>query len=79
MVLIKDIANDSDNIEESKHQWHYQNFWKLWHITIPYLFSFLNQARVGLQPALTWFLKIDPVWIVGMRVSVCVCVRAQGY
>ena len=26
---------------------------------------FLNQARA-------WFLKIDPVWIVGMRVCVCV-------
>ena len=22
----------------------------------------------------TWFLKIDPVWIVDMRVRVCVCV-----
>ena len=33
----------------------------------------------------TWFLKIDLVWIVGMRVRVCayvclcVCVRARGY
>ena len=25
----------------------------------------------------TWFLKIDPVWIVG--ICVCVYVRAQGY
>ena len=39
---------------------------------------FLNQARA-------WFLKIDPVRIVGMRVRVCacvcvcVCVRARGY
>ena len=37
--------------------------------------SFLNQARAGLRPAHAWFLKIDPVRIVG----VCVCVRAQGY
>ena len=37
---------------------------------------FLNQVRAGLQPARTWFLKIDPVRIVGMRVHVyaCVCV-----
>ena len=29
--------------------------------------KFLNQAR-------TWFLKIDPVRIVGMHVRVCACV-----
>ena len=37
----------------------------------------LNQARAGHRPAHAWFLKIDPVQIVCMRV--CVCVRAQGY
>ena len=41
---------------------------------------FLNQARAGLWPARAWFLKIDPVRIVSMRVAcVCVCVRARGY
>ena len=30
---------------------------------------FLNQARAGLWPARTWFLKIDP----GRIVSMCVC------
>ena len=34
----------------------------------------LNQVRASLWPARTWFLKIDPVWIVGMRVRVCACV-----
>ena len=34
---------------------------------------FLNQARASLWLAHTWFLKIDPVWIIGMRVCVCVC------
>ena len=34
------------------------------------LFMFLNQARAGLGPARAWFLKIDPVQIVGMRVCV---------
>ena len=29
--------------------------------------SLLNQAR-------TWFLKIDPMRIISMRVRVCVCV-----
>ena len=37
----------------------------------------LNQAHAGRRPARAWFLKIDPVWIVGMRA--CVCVRTQGY
>ena len=32
---------------------------------------FLNQASAAQR---TWFLKIDPVWMVGMRVCVCVCV-----
>ena len=37
------------------------------------LFSyFLNQASASHRPVRTWFLKIDPVWIVGMRVCVCV-------
>ena len=31
---------------------------------------FLNQARA-------WFLKIDPVRIVGMRACVCVCARPR--
>ena len=34
--------------------------------------AFLNQARAGRRPERTWFLKMDPVWIVGMRVRVCV-------
>ena len=42
-----------------------------------FFFSFLNQAHAGHRLALTWFLEIDPVWIVGMRVRVCV--RTRGY
>ena len=34
----------------------------------------LNQVRISLWPAHAWFLKIDPVRIVGM--CVCVCVSA---
>ena len=33
---------------------------------------FLNQARASLWPACAWFLKIDPMRIVGMCVRVCV-------
>ena len=46
-----------------------------------YIERLLNQARAGLWPACAWFLKIDPVRIIGMRVRVCayVCVRARGY
>ena len=34
----------------------------------------LNQARSGCRPVHAWFLKIDPVQIVGMRACVCMCV-----
>ena len=33
--------------------------------------KYLNQARAGLWPACTWFLKIYPMRIVSM----CVCLR----
>ena len=36
--------------------------------------SFLNQAHTGCRMAHAWFLKIDPVWIVGMHVRMCACV-----
>ena len=42
-----------------------------------YGIRFLNQARTGCRPACTWFLKINPVRIVGLHA--CVCVRAWGY
>ena len=34
--------------------------------------TYLNQARAGHRPERAWFLKIDPVRIVGMRVCVSV-------
>ena len=42
---------------------------------------FLNQVHASRRPTRASFLKIDPVWIVGMRVYVCVCVFVctQGY
>ena len=33
---------------------------------------YLNQAHAGHRPAHVWFLKIDPVRIISMRVHVCV-------
>ena len=43
---------------------------------IMYIISlwFLNQVRAGHRPERAWFLKIDPVRIVGMHACVCVCV-----
>ena len=38
-----------------------------------FLFAFLSQARAGHRPTRAWFLKIDPVRVVGMCVRVCVC------
>ena len=38
--------------------------------------NFLNQACAGLRPACTWYLKIDPVQIVGVCACVYVCVSA---
>ena len=40
------------------------------------LVNFLNQACTGLWPERAWFLKIDPVGIISMRVRVCVYVSA---
>ena len=39
---------------------------------------FLNQAYAGQRLAHAWFLKIDPVRIVGIRVCVCVCVCVRA-
>ena len=41
--------------------------------------NFLNQACASLRSAHAWFLIIDPVRIIGMRVRVCVrvCVRQR--
>ena len=33
---------------------------------------YVNQACAGLRPACAWFLRIDPVRIIGMCVRVCV-------
>ena len=35
---------------------------------------FLNQVFAGHRPTHAWFLKIDPVWILGIYICVCVCV-----
>ena len=37
----------------------------------------LNQAPASHRLACTWFLKIDPVQIVGVHVCVCVCVSTH--
>ena len=37
-----------------------------------YLLAFLNQPRAGCRPVCTWFLKVYPVRIVGMRACMCV-------
>ena len=42
-----------------------------------FLLQFLNQVCAGHRPVRAWFLKIDPVWIVGMRACVCVCPRPR--
>ena len=41
-------------------------------VSIPiHQYNVLNQACASHRPARAWFLKIDPVRIVGMRVHVC--------
>ena len=50
------------------------NNYKVWYKWYYYIFK---PGAPGLRPARVWFLKIDPVRIVGMRA--CVHVRAQGY
>ena len=49
------------------------------HVFLPIAYQdscFLNQVRAGRRLARAWFLKINPVQIVGMSVCVClyVCV-----
>ena len=41
--------------------------------------NILNQVHACHRPARTWFLKIDPLRIIGKCVYVCVCVLARGY
>ena len=41
------------------------------------IYHVLNQARAGLWPARTGFLKIDPVRIVSMHACVRVCPRPR--
>ena len=41
------------------------------------ILSLFNPLLIFLNQVCTWFLKIDPVRIVGMRV--CVCVHIRGY
>ena len=43
-------------------------------VLVHLILMLLNQARTGHRPAHAWFLKIDPVRIIGMRVCVCVFV-----
>ena len=38
----------------------------------------LNQVRASHRPVHAWFLKIDPVRIVGMSVRVCACVYVSA-
>ena len=45
------------------------------HGEVEHSFGFLNQACASHRPARAWFLKIDLVRIVCMRVCVCVCMR----
>ena len=45
----------------------------VWHCTHCYYRGFLNQAHASHRPVCTWFLKIDPVWIVGWYACLCIC------
>ena len=48
-------------------------------LSILFPYTFLNQAGAGHKPAHNWFLKIDPMRIVGMHVCVCVYVCMSVY
>ena len=67
------------NVEIGKKTWQMAAIHQIHWI---FYCQFLNQACTGRS---TWFLKIDPVQIVGMCVRVCVCVcvcvcvRPLGY
>ena len=84
----RDIYNNCDISVDDYHSTKFQCCPSLLVINImdvcrdqPIMLLFLNQARVDRRLARVWFLKVDPVWIIGMRVRVyaCVCVRARGY
>ena len=55
----------------------YQNIGILHYIFWNY--NFLNLARISHRTVHTWFQKIDPVWIIGMHVSVCVSMTEAIY
>ena len=60
--VVKKIQNDKCGCGKKVHWDNFVN-------------SFYKQKQNAFKPGRAWFLKIDPVQIVGMCVCVCVCAR----
>ena len=70
---IKILSTFHPNNLETNHKIYHRKIFVPYGIYLIVKYFLLNQVRANHRLAHAWFLEIDPVRIVSMRVCVCVC------